>query len=122
MEFEAQRNFWKDEGASALITDWVGEYAWVEPEGGRMTLALDATGNVKVTGTLAIGRTVSLSTPLVYGEDGRTALIYLSPQTVKVKSGKKTVNLKCPEFIAEVKLVNEPGMAVAGGDTAYRYR
>ena len=47
MAFEAQRNFWKDEGAAALLDGWVGEYAWTAPDGGKLTLALNAQGTVK---------------------------------------------------------------------------
>jgi hypothetical protein len=122
MMFEAQRNFWKDEGAGELIADWVGEYAWTAPDGGKLTLALNAAGAVKVTGKLGNGRALSLSLPLAYWNDTREVLIYAAPTSEKVKSGKKTVNKKYPEFIATVKLVNEPGMSEAGGDTAYRYR
>ena len=122
MTFEAQRNFWKDEGASVLIADWVGEYAWTAPDGGQLTLTLNAAGVVKVTGKLGSGRTLSLSTPLAYHDDMREVLIYAAPTTVKVKSGKKTVTKKYPEFIVIVKLVNEPGMSAAGGNVAYRYR
>ncbi|MBQ8114112.1 MAG: hypothetical protein IJ146_13005 [Kiritimatiellae bacterium] len=122
MTFEAQRNFWKDEGASVLIADWVGEYAWTAPDGGQLMLTLNAAGVVKVTGKLGSGRALSLSTPLAYHDDMRDVLIYAAPVTVKVKSGKKTVTKKYPEFIVIVKLVNEPGMSVAGGNVAYRYR
>lgn len=122
MTFEAQRNFWKDDGAGELIADWVGEYAWTAPDGGKLTLALNAAGTVKVTGKLGSGRALSLSTPLAYHDDMRDVLIYAAPVTVKVKSGKKTVTKKYPEFIVIVKLVNEPGMSVAGGNVAYRYR
>ena len=122
MTFEAQRNFWKDEGAGELIADWVGEYAWTAPDGGKLTLALNAAGTVKVTGKLGNGRALSLSFPLTYQNDERKVLIYAAPQTVNEKSGKKTVSKKYPEFIAVVKLVNEPGMSEAGGDIAYRYR
>jgi len=122
MTFEAQRNFWKDDGAGELIADWVGEYAWTAPDGGKLTLALNAAGVVKVTGKLGSGRALSLSTPLAYHDDMRDVLIYAAPVTVKVKSGKKTVTKKYPEFIVIVKLVNEPGMSVAGGNVAYRYR
>ena len=118
MTFEAQRNFWKDAGAGALIADWVGEYAWTAPDGGKLTLALDAAGAVKVTGKLGNGRALSLSTPLVYRDGACEALIYAAPATVKEKKATK----KYPEFIAVVKLVNEPGMSEAGGDIAYRYR
>ena len=34
----------------------------------------------------------------------------------------KPVSKKYPEFMAIVKLANEPGMSVAGGDVAYRYQ
>ena len=122
MTFEAQRNFWKDEGAGELIADWVGEYAWTAPDGGKLTLALNAAGTVKVTGKLGNGRALSLSFPLTYQNDERKVLIYAAPQTVNEKSGKKTVSKKYPEFIAVVKFVNEPGMSEAGGDIAYRYR
>ena len=122
MTFEAQRNFWKDEGVGELIADWVGEYAWTAPDGGKLTLALNAAGTVKVTGKLGNGRALSLSFPLTYQNDERKVLIYAAPQTVNEKSGKKTVSKKYPEFIAVVKLVNEPGMSEAGGDIAYRYR
>ena len=122
MTFEAQRNFWKDEGAGELIADWVGEYAWTAPDGGKLTLALNAAGAVKVTGKLGNGRALSLSLPLAYRNETREVLIYAAPATVKVKSGKKTVSKKYPEFIATVKFVNEPGMSEAGGDIAYRYR
>ena len=122
MAFEAQRNFWKDEGAAALLDGWVGEYAWTAPDGGKLTLALNAQGTVNVTGKLGNGRALSLSLPLVYREDVREVFIYAAPQTVKEKSGKKTVSKKYPEFISEVKFANEPGMSEAGGDIAYRYR
>lgn len=118
MTFEAQRNFWKDAGAGELIADWVGEYAWTAPDGGKLTLALDAAGAVKVTGKLGNGRALSLSTPLAYRDGACEALIYAAPATVKEKKATK----KYPEFIAVVKLVNEPGMSEAGGDIAYRYR
>lgn len=120
--FEAQRNFWKDAGAGTLIADWVGEYAWVAPDGGKMTLVLNSAGTVKVAGKLVNGRTLSFSVPLAYKDDTREVLLYAAPQTVTVKSGKKSVTKKYPEFIAVVKLVNEPGMSEAGDDAAYRYR
>ena len=122
MAFEAQRNFWKDKGAAVLLDGWSGEYAWTEPGGGKLTLALSAGGTVKVTGKLGNGRALSLSIPLAYHDGVREVFIYAPQQTVKEKSGKKTVSKKYPEFMAEVRLVNEPGMSVAGGDVAYRYR
>ena len=118
MTFEAQRNFWKDEGAGELIADWVGEYAWTAPDGGKLTLTLNVAGTVKVTGKLGNGRALSLSFPLTYQNDERKVLIYAAPATVKEKKATK----KYPECIAVVKLVNEPGMSEAGGDIAYRYR
>ena len=120
--FEAQRNFWKDAGAGALIADWVGEYAWVAPDGGKLTLVLNSAGTVKVAGKLGNGRTLSFSVPLAYKDDTREVLLYAAPQTVTVKIGKKSVTKKYPEFIAVVKLVNESGVPEAGTNDAYRYR
>ena len=114
MAFEAQRNFWKDKGASALITDWIGEYAWTAPDGGKLTFKLNSAGTVKAAGKLRNGRAISLSAPLAFHDGVCEVLLYAPP----LKENSK----KYPEFIARVVLVNEPGVSTAGDDAAYRFR
>ena len=120
--FEASRNFWKDSGAAALLSGWTGEYAWTAPDGGKLTFVLNASGTVKIAGALSNGRAISVSTPLFWRDGVREVFVYAPAETVKIKSGKKTVNKKYAEFIAVVRLSNEPGIPAAGGDTAYRFR
>ena len=123
LEFEAQRNFWKDKDAAGMLSDWAGTYTWLTPNGEVLTLTLDAKGNVKVVGTVDGGRKLSVSAvaavtdtaiPYVY--------VYASPTTVttKNKKGKVVSKVSYPAFIAMVTLDNAPGIPVAGGDVAYR--
>ncbi len=101
LRFEAQRNFWADTGAAALLANWIGAYDWYTENGEKLKLTLDANGNVKIVGTLANGRKLSLTTPLWYNDDGSYGLLVYAPkQTVTIKSGNKQVKRTYQEFIA----------------------
>ena len=110
LAFEAQRNFWKDTGATALLEGWMRAYTYVTDAGDRLTVTVGAYGAVKVAGTVG-GRKLSLSTTLLYLDaDGqgarRVVFVYAPPTTVtkKNKKGKVTGKVSYPEFIATVIL------------------
>lgn len=115
LAFEAQRNFWKDTGASALLEGWMRAYAYEIGSGERLTVTVGAYGAVKVAGTVG-GRKLSLSTTLLYldadGQGGsRVVFVYAPPTTVtkknkkkKNKKGKVISKVSYPEFIATVTL------------------
>ena len=116
LTFEAQRNFWLDTGAAALIADLVGDYDWYTEDGERLRLTLDAKGNVKVAGTLKNGRKLTFSTPLWYYDNGACdVLIYAPKQTVTVKSGKSSIKKTYPEFIAVADLIADVTFDANGG-------
>ncbi len=125
--FAAQRNFWKDQDAAGMLSDWVGAYTWLTPNGEALTLTLDAKGSVKVVGTVDGGRKLSAATTAFYdtahaGSAPYLVYIYAAPTTVttKNKKGKVVSKVSYPAFIATVVLDNAPGVPVAGGDVAYR--
>lgn len=127
MAFEAQRNFWKDKDAAGMLSDWVGAYTWLTPNGEALTLTLDAKGSVKVVGTVDGGRKLSVATTAFYdtahaGSSPYLVYIYAAPTmvTTKNKKGKVVSKVSYPAFIATVALDNAPGVPVAGGDVAYR--
>lgn len=127
LEFEAQRNFWKDKDAVGALTEWAGAYSWITSNGEALTLTVDAKGAVKVAGTVDGGRKLAVATTLLYdAERAATApyLVYIyapvATVTTKNKKGKVTGKTTYPEFIATVELANAPGTPVAGGETAYR--
>lgn len=126
----ALRSIWKDSGAAALLSgdgydsygNWTGAYIWDAPDGKRLTLTVAPAGTVKVAGTLANGRKLSISAPLIYLDDEYVTVVCAPKQTVttKDKKGKVVSKVTYPAFFAEVSLVNEPGTPVAGEFTAYR--
>ena len=64
------RNIWKDkattDAAKAEIARWDGIYTLSFDDGGYLSLTVGKTGDVKVSGKLADGTSVSATTPLAY--------------------------------------------------------
>ena len=122
-EFFVVRNNWKDSRPAAVLGDWAGVYDWLAPDGAKLALTVGGGGIVRVAGTLGNGRKLSISTPLLMEfEDIERVLIYAPPAKVtkKDKKGKIVSSVSYPEFVAYVRLHNEPGVAAPGGEFAYR--
>ena len=87
------RNVWKDKAtataAKAEIANWEGVYTLSLDPGpdygsGYLSLTVGKDGNVKATGKLADGTSVSATSPLMYDEDnGWFAYLYAAPSAYK---------------------------------------
>ena len=64
------RNMWKDKSTSAaaksVLTGWDGVYTLSAEDGGYLSLTVGKTGDVKVSGKLGDGTSVSATAPLMY--------------------------------------------------------
>ena len=103
-DYGAYRVFWADSKSAKneLAANWTGTYQYSTDDGDVLTMKIQNSGAVKFAGTLANGRSVKGSTSLLH-EDAALirspfAIAYAPPATVKVKDGKKTVNVPCPAF------------------------
>ena len=89
--FSLWRTIWKDKAtagvAKTTLAEWEGTYnVSFEPSensgygSGYLSLAVGKDGNVKATGKLADGTSLSASSPLMYdGEHGYFVLVYAAP-------------------------------------------
>jgi len=83
------RNVWKDPDLAPLATNYTGYYTATLPGdsecgSGYLTFTVDKRGNVKTAGKLADGTAVSLSGPLILGNDWSvSAFLYAAPATYK---------------------------------------
>ena len=93
-ELKLYRNMWKDKAtataAKATIDKFVGAYTVSVADGaatwgsGYLSLTVGKDGNVKATGKLADGTSVSVTSPLMYdGDAGWFALLYAAPAAYK---------------------------------------
>ncbi len=89
------RGMWKDKATAAVaktaIAKWEGVYTLSLDSGdggefgiGYLSLTVGKDGNIKATGKLADGTSVSATTPLMYdGETGFLACLYFAPSAYK---------------------------------------
>ena len=82
------RNIWKDKetaaAAKATIAEFEGVYTLSMEDGGYMSLTVGKNGDVKASGKLSDGTSVSATSPLMYDEDaGWFALLYAAPSAYK---------------------------------------
>ena len=92
-EAKMWRTMWKDKStaaaAKAALAQFEGVYtaslaAGESYGGGYLSLAVGKTGDVKATGRLADGTSVSAASPLAYDEDaGWFAMLYAAPSAYK---------------------------------------
>ena len=92
-EMKLWRNMWKDKAtaseAKAMIEEFVGVYTVSIADGadygsGYMSLTVGKDGNVKASGKLADGTSVSATSPLMYDEaEGWFAMLYAAPSAYK---------------------------------------
>lgn len=116
-DITAWRNPWKDAGGARILSNLVGAYTWYDGKGGTLKLTVNSSGTVKVAGKLGNGRSLSLSTPLIYrNDDTASVIIHASAATEKI-DGKKT---RVPVFFRELTLFDYAATADAGGDLVYR--
>ena len=117
-EYGAHRVIWADSKAAKdeLTANWTGSYQYATEDGDVLTLKVQNSGVVAFAGTLANGRSVKGSTPLLHEDaaDIRSpfAIAYAPPATVKVKDGNKTITVPCPAFCDIIKFkyeTPEPG-------------
>ena len=119
-EIFMKRYMWKDIGAPAMLAPYVGAYAYYTEDNERLTLTVAANGTVKVTGTLANGRKLSLSTYVVIADGSPCVLVCAPPATAKVKVGKTTKTVKYGAFFCPVSLQDHHSAAEPGSNVAYR--
>ncbi len=89
----AWRNMWKDKStataAKAVIDPFIGVYTAAVADGadygsGYLSLTVGKDGNVKATGKLADGTSVSATSPLMYDEpEGWFVVLYAAPSAYK---------------------------------------
>ena len=103
-QISMSRNVWKDkstaETAKAVLSDWEGVYTaqiWSEDQDeyghGYLSVTIDKNGNVKATGKLADGTSVSMTSPLMFsyqidaetgeGEESFFAPLFMAPAAYK---------------------------------------
>ena len=96
------RNIWKDKATSASAKDeiakWVGVYTLSADDGGYLSLTVGKNGDVKASGKLSDGTSISATSPLMYDEDyGWFVLLYASPSVYKGGSLWMPVGLAEPK-------------------------
>ena len=121
-EIHLQRYFWNDSAAdTAMLASYAGAYTYYTEDNEKLTLTVAANGTVKVVGTLANGRKLSLSTRVVLAAGGEPhVFVYAPPATAKVKSGKTTKTVKYDEFFCPVFIEDNYNSPGPGGGIAYR--
>ena len=85
------RTMWRDksraEAAKAVLQDMAGVYTVAlnteDTGSGYLSMTLGMDGNLKATGKLPDGTSVSASTPLVYGDEVFKAVINVTPKAYK---------------------------------------
>ena len=103
-EIKLWRNMWKDKAtateAKATIEEFVGVYAVSMEDGGYLSLTVGKDGNVKASGKLADGTSVSATSPLMYDEDaGWFAMLYTAPSAYKGGSFAAAVGFRDGGFV-----------------------
>ena len=103
-EVKMWRNMWKDKAtvteAKATIEEFMGVYAVSMDDGGYLSLTVGKDGNVKASGKLADGTSVSATSPLMYDEDaGWFAMLYTAPSAYKGGSFAVAVGFRDGGFI-----------------------
>ena len=87
-EVKMWRNIWKDKAtaaeAKATIAKFEGVYTLSMDDGGYMSLTVGKNGDVKASGKLSDGTSVSATSPLMCDEDaGWFVLLYAAPSAYK---------------------------------------
>ena len=87
-EVKMWRNIWKDKAtaaeAKATIAKFEGAYTLSLADGGRLSLTVGKNGDVKASGKLSDGTSISATSPLMYDEEvGWFAMLYAAPSAYK---------------------------------------
>ena len=103
-EMRLWRNVWKDKAtateAKATIAEFEGVYAVSMEDGGYLSLTVGKDGNVKASGKLADGTSVSATSPLLYDEDaGWFVMLYTAPSAYKGGSFAAAVGFRDGGFV-----------------------
>jgi len=83
------RNVWKDDGFSAVVSNYVGYYTAAQPGNnaygsGYLTFTADKTGKVKTSGKMADGTAISFSGVLILDATGEVStVVYAAPPAYK---------------------------------------